>query len=116
MDTLKLIVKTMKSQEKKDFRNFIHSQKKLENRKDLELFDLISNENDEQNLELALYGKSNKVAYHALRKRLTRKLTDFIVLKRLEEDTTTSSSLMGLISLARYLFERRAEALAWDYL
>lgn len=116
MDTLKSIVKTMKPQEKKDFRKFIHSQKKLDNRKDLELFDLISGENGNDNLEMALYGKSNKVAYHALRKRLTHKLTDFIVLKRLEEDTTSSSSLMGLISLAKYFFERRAEELGWDYL
>ena len=41
-------------------------------------------DNESQNLELALYGKPNKVAYHAVRKRLTHKLTDFIVLKRLE--------------------------------
>ena len=116
MDTLKSIVKTMKSQEKKDFRNFIHSQKKLEKRKDLELFDLLCNDDEHQNLELALYGKPNKVAYHAVRKRLTHKLTDFIVLKRLEEDTTSSSSLMGLISLAKYFFERRSEELAWGYL
>ena len=116
MDTLKSMVKTMKYQEKKDFRNFIHSQKKLEKRKDLELFDLLTNDDEHQNLELALYGKPNKVAYHAVRKRLTHKLTDFIVLKRLEEDTTSSSSLMGLISLAKYFFERRSEELAWGYL
>ncbi|MCK5705192.1 MAG: hypothetical protein KAI29_28770, partial [Cyclobacteriaceae bacterium] len=36
--------------------------------------------------------------------------------KRLEEDTTSSSSLMGLISLAKYFFERRSEELAWGYL
>ena len=116
MDTLRSIVKTMKLQEQKDFRKFIHSQKKLDKRKDLELFDLLLDDIHEQDLEVKLYGKSNKVAYHALRKRLTRKLTDFIVLKRLEEDTTSSSSLMGLISLARYFFERRANELAWEHL
>lgn len=116
MDTLKSIVKTMKAQERKDFRKFIHSQKKLDKRKDLELFDLLASSNELQNLELALYEKPNKVAYHALRKRLTHKLTDFIVLRRLEEDTTSSSSLMGLISLAKYFFERRSEELGWGYL
>lgn len=116
MDTLKSIVKTMKPQEKKDFRTFIHSQKKLEKRLDLELFDLLTNGDEDQNIELALYEKPNKVAYHAVRKRLTHKLTDFIVLKRLEEDTTSSSSLMGLISLAKYFFERRSEELGWGYL
>ena len=116
MDTLKSIVKTMKPQEQKDFRMFIHNQKKLEKRKDLDLFDLLSNGDEHKNLELALYGKPNKVAYHAVRKRLTHKLTDFIVLKRLEEDTTSSSSLMGLISLAKYFFERRSDELGWGYL
>lgn len=116
MDTLRSIVKTMKSQEIKDFRKFIHSQKKLEKRKDLELFDLLVKETPDQDLEIKLYGKPNKDAYHAVRKRLTGKLTDFIVLKRLEEDTTSSTSLMGLIALARYFFERRSDELAWNYL
>ncbi len=116
MDSLKSIVKTMNSQEIKDFRKFIHSQKKLDKRKDLELFDLLVGNADHQNIELTLYGKPNKVPYHALRKRLTRKLVDFIVLKRLEEDTSTSSSLMGIISLSKYFFERRADELAWTYL
>lgn len=116
MDTLKSIIKSLKPQEKKDFRKFIHSQKVLEKRKDLELFDLLSNGEEDLDLELALYGKANKVPYHALRKRLTHKLTDFIVLKRLQEDTTSSSSLMGLISLAKYFFERRADELGWGYL
>lgn len=106
----------MNAQEVKDFRKFIHSQKKLDKRKDLELFDLVANDRENHNFELALYGKPNKVAYHAVRKRLTKKLSDFIVLKRLEEDTSTSSSLMGLISLAKYFFERRSEELGWTYL
>jgi hypothetical protein len=116
MDALKSIVKTMKPQEQKDFRKFIHNQKKLDKRKDLELFDLLCNGYPDQDLEALLYEKPNKVAYHAVRKRLTRKLTDFIVLKRIEEDTTSSSSLMGLISLSRYFFERRSDELAWGYL
>jgi hypothetical protein len=106
----------MKPQEQKDFRKFIHNQKKLDKRKDLELFDLICNGCPDQKLEGTLYGKPNKAAYHAVRKRLTRKLTDYIVLKRIEEDTTSSSSLMGLISLSRYFFERRSDELAWGYL
>ena len=73
MDTLKSIVRTMKPQEEKDFRKFIHNQKKLEKRKDLDLFDLMTTSVEDQNLEIALYGKPNKVAYHAVRKRLTHK-------------------------------------------
>jgi len=76
MDALRSIVKTMKTQEIKDFRKFIHNQKKLEKRKDLELFDLLVKEIPDQDLEIKLYGKPNKDAYHAVRKRLTGKLVN----------------------------------------
>jgi hypothetical protein len=116
MDTLRLIVKSMKTIERKDFRQFIQNQRKLSKRIDLKLFDLLTNHSADKDMENSLYGKPNKAAYHAVRKRLTRKLTDFIVLKRIEEDTTSSSSLMGMISLAKYFFERRSDELAWLYL
>ena len=63
----------MNSSEIKHFRTFIHSQRKLDKRKDLELFDLLTEDPQPNDLELRLYGKENKEAYHALRKRLLRK-------------------------------------------
>src|SRR5690606_26624583 len=43
-------------------------------------------------------------------------LSDFILLKRMAEDTTASAPIMGLLALARYLFEVRLEKQAWHYL
>ncbi len=106
----------MNESEIKDFRSFIHSQRKLDKRKDLELFDLITSEPEPKDLEASLYDQENKEAYHAVRKRLLKKLSNYIVLKRIEEDTTASSSVMGFISLAKYLFERGMDQLAWSYL
>lgn len=58
----------------------------------------------------------NAVAYYALRKRLMKHLTSFIVLKRMEEDPTEVSSVMGTLSLARYLSDVGAERLGWNML
>jgi len=116
MDRLNLLVKTMNTSEIKHFRTFIHSQRKLDKRKDLELFDLLTKDPQPDNLELQLYGKENKEAYHAVRKRLLNKLSDYIVVTRIEEDYTAASSVMGHISLSEYLFERGMDQLAWSYL
>jgi lysophospholipase L1-like esterase len=104
MDTLRLIVKSMKTIERKDFRQFIQNQRKLSKRIDLKLFDLLTNHSADKDMENSLYGKPNKAAYHAVRKRLTRKLTDFIVLKRIEEDTTSSQFPDGHDIACKVLF------------
>jgi hypothetical protein len=116
MDKLKMLVDTMKKTEVKDFRTFIQSPRKLDKRKDLELFDLLTQDSEVENLELRLYGKNKREAYHAVRKRLLKRLIDFIVVARIEEDTTAASSVMGYMSLAEYLFERGVDGLAWSYL
>ncbi|MCB0842888.1 MAG: hypothetical protein KDE26_06470 [Bacteroidetes bacterium] len=56
----------------------------------------------------------NQVAYHALRKRLMKHLMEFIMLKRMDEDNTTASSVMGMISLSRFLLSKREDHLAWE--
>lgn len=98
---------------------FIQRQKKKKCRKDLELFQLLQQKKRHKPEELInrLYPESaNPVAYYALRKRLTRHLTDFIMLKRMEEDITAASSIMGTLSLASYLFDAGVGRLAWAYL
>ncbi|MCZ6899257.1 MAG: hypothetical protein O7F74_03375 [Bacteroidetes bacterium] len=116
MDLLKSIVESLSGSQQKDFRKFIQSQKKLSNRKDLELFDLLAQAISNSNPGTILYNKSNQNAYHAVRRRLTQKLGDFLVLKRLDEDITSSSSVMGMISMARYFIEQSADELAWHYI
>lgn len=119
MDKLKTIIQLLTKEETKEFRTFINRQKQKKNRLDLVLFDLLVEDKEykPEGILKHLYGnKPNKQAYHALRKRLTRHLLDFIVLKRMDEDTTTSSSVMGMLSLSRYLFDKRSWKLAWHYL
>jgi hypothetical protein len=119
MDDLKTAIDTLSEEDRRAFALFIRRQKNQKNRKDLDLFRLLLQKPAFSSAEMIarLYPeKPNPVAYYALRKRLMRHLTDFILIKRTEEDNTAVSSIMGLISLAQYLFAARAERIAWNIL
>ncbi|AMM52388.1 hypothetical protein TH61_15990 [Rufibacter sp. DG15C] len=119
MDDLKITIDTFSPDDVRDFGYFIQRQKKKKGRKDYELFKLLLLKKPLKSQELVerLYPEdSNTVAYYALRKRLMQQLTDFIVLKQMAEDPTAGSTVMGLLSLARYLFDSQAERLAWNIL
>ncbi|MFK8101326.1 MAG: hypothetical protein AB8G15_02330 [Saprospiraceae bacterium] len=118
MDNLKELIATFSTEDSKAFRVFINRQRKRKQRKDLELFNILQKE--PKRLKPAEMVKrlatSNKEAYYAIRKRLIHQLGEFIVLKRMDEDTTTVSPIMGLISIARYLYDKKADRQAWNYL
>ena len=119
MDKIKIILSTLSPEEQKELTVFVQRQKKKKNRKDLELLSILKEDKDYSPAEIIrrLYPESkNKVAYHALRKRLMKHLTEFIVLKRIEMDPTTSSSIMGMISMGSYLFGKREGRLGWEFL
>lgn len=119
MDAIREIIHTLTDEEQKEFRHFAQRQRKRTQRKDLELFDLFKKKEVLKPAAVItkLYGTTaKKEAYHGLRKRLLKQLTDYIVLRNLETDSAAVSSAMGQLSLARYLFDQRSEELAWKYL
>ena len=116
MDKLQELINTLSEDDKREFRIFINRQKSKKQRKDLDLFELISENIPSKDIQKKLYKTPNKVAYHTLRKRLLKHLTDFIVLKQIDDDTTATSSISGLISLASYLFKNNSEEFAWRVL
>ena len=116
MDQLQELVNTLAEDDKREFRVFINRQKSKKQRKDLDLFELVSEQTDTKTIQQKLYKIPNKVAYHTLRKRLLKHLTDFIVLKEIDDDPTATSSISGLISLSAYLFKNRSDELAWRFL
>jgi hypothetical protein len=116
MDQLQELVNTLSEDDRKEFRIFINRQKSKKQRKDLDLFELITQQIDPKLIQNKLYKTPNKVAYHTLRKRLLKHLTDFVVLKQIDHDTTATSSIAGLISLATYLFKNQSEELGWRFL
>lgn len=113
MDKLQELINTLSEDDKREFRIFINRQKSKKQRKDLDLFELINKQTLATEIQNKLYATPNKVAYHTLRKRLLKHLTDFIVLKQIDHDTTATSSIAGLISLATYLFKHQSDEFAW---
>ncbi|NDK57624.1 hypothetical protein [Pontibacter fetidus] len=119
MDDLKTTLDTLDEEDKQALAAFIQRQKQKAFRKDLELLHLLQLPKpltSEQIIARLYKNDPNPVAYYALRKRLMRHISDFILLKRMAEDTTASAPIMGLLSLARYLFEVRLDKMAWNYL
>ena len=113
MDKLQELINTLSDEDKREFRVFINRQKSKKQRKDLDLFELINEQTSPKDIETKFYDSPNKVAYHTLRKRLLKHLSDFIVLKQIDGDTTAVSSITGLISLATYLFNKQRYDFAW---
>ncbi|MBK3519181.1 hypothetical protein [Carboxylicivirga marina] len=118
MDALVEIIKTFTKGEATEFASFINRLKRKQNRKDLELFWLFYKEGELSRVDVLarLYPDGNKVAYHALRKKLLRHVTDFIFSKQLREDYTAETQVSAYVGLAHYLNEYRLDSLAWKYL
>lgn len=118
MDKLQETIATLSLEEVREFKIFINRQKKKKERKDLELFNLFLDKKILKPHEIIrkFYPDHNRNAYHSIRKRLFRHLTDFILLKQKDNDTSASSSVMGMISLSKYLFDKKLNRMAWLYL
>lgn len=118
-DNLSEIIQTLTEADYKAFRVFLQRNRSRRERKDIELFNLLCSKPTSTGAELltALYGsKPNRNAYHALRNRLLRQLTDFVMLRQLESDAAEATSVMGKLALARYYFGHESPRMAWKYL
>jgi hypothetical protein len=118
-DDLRGIIHTFTTDELKELSQFISRQKQKQLRKDVELLKLLQQKQTYSPKEITnrLYPEgANIVAYHALRRRLMRHLSDFILLKQTVHDASAASAIMSLISLARYLFERELNKMGWEYI
>ena len=120
MDDLRTTLLTLSPDERRDFGVFIQRQRrKAAGRQDSRLYELLVQVKPltAPQLIAKLYpDEPNPVAYYALRKRLLRHLTDFLLLRQRQLDTTAAASVRGLLSLAQYLFEARIPRLAWSTL
>ncbi|WP_139925376.1 hypothetical protein [Hymenobacter sp. DG01] len=118
MDDLRTTLSTFSTDERKEFRQFIQRQRrKQKGRMDVRLCDLLLHQKEYTTEELLtrLYPEEpNAVAYYALRKRLMRHLTDYLLLRQRQQDPTAASSVRGLLTLAQYLFEVGVPRLAWS--
>ncbi|MCC2547403.1 hypothetical protein LJY25_13185 [Hymenobacter sp. BT175] len=117
MDDLRTTLATFTPDDRKEFGRFLQRQrKKPKGRMDSRLCELLLHKKEYTTAELLdqLYPEEpNAVAYYALRKRLMRHLTDFLLQKQLQEDDTAAAAVRGQLSLAQYLFDAGVPRLAW---
>lgn len=120
MDKLQFIVQSFSNEEKAGFEHFINRFRVRDNRKDLQLFERLTQEEKlslEDALQFLYDGAPEKEAYHALRKRLLGHLIEYITLKGINDEKGNSHyNSEGLIVLAKYLFEKGAFQAGWQYL
>jgi hypothetical protein len=117
VDNLTEIISTLNEEQQKDFVAFIQRNKYRKDRKDLKLFELLKTENLLTATTIAKkLACPNVNAYHTVRKRLFKHLSDFIVAQTSTSDASASSHISTLLSVVRYLFEKGLLKYAWKYL
>jgi hypothetical protein len=120
MDDLRLTLQTLPPDDRRDLAQFIQWQRRrTTGRQDLRLLALLLRPKEYKSEELIakLYpDEPNPVAYYALRKRLLRQLTDFLLLRQRQHDATAATPVRGQLSLAQYLFDAGVPRLAWAML
>ena len=120
MDDLRTTLLTLSPDERRDFGGFIQRQRrKTAGRLDSRLYELLVQAKLLTSAQLIakLYpDEPNAVAYYALRKRLMRHLTDYLLLRQRHLDTTATATVRGHLTLAQYLFETGIPRLAWNTL
>jgi hypothetical protein len=120
MDDLRLTLQTLTPDDRRDLAQFMQWQRRrAAGRQDVRLLDLLLHpkEYDSEVLIKKLYpDEPNPVAYYALRKRLFKQLTDFLLLRQRQHDATAATPVRGHLTLAQYLFDAGVPRLAWTML
>lgn len=116
MSNLHAIITTLSTEEKKEFVRTLKERNKRNDTKNVELFHLLDNENLPSNIEVALYGKPSKGAYHALSKRLHDLLIDFIATKGFDKESSEEMNALKLLLASRLFFQQKQTYLAFKTL
>ncbi|WP_040281159.1 hypothetical protein [Psychroserpens damuponensis] len=111
MTNLNAIISTFSSEDEQRFINYLEKKNKRNDTKNIELFKLLAqNELTSKEVCKTIYKTDNKVAYHALRKRLFQSLIDFIANLNLEEENSVDMQIIKYILASRtFLIHKKPE-------
>lgn len=117
MTDLNTIVSTFSTDEQQQFIKYLEKKNKRNDAKNIQLFKLLAKEElTSKELCTTLYKKDNKVAYHALRKRLYQSLIDFIANTNLEEENSIDMQIIKYILASRTFLINKQYKIAYDIL
>ena len=100
MTDLNEIVSTLSYEDQQHFIAHLERKNKRTDTKNIQLFKLlVANELSSKDICFKLYGSQNKVAYHALRKRLNQSIIDFIANTNLNEEKAIDMQIEHFCSI-----------------
>ena len=100
------LISQFSAEESTSFVHFLRKKNKRADVKNIELYRLIRKGVPQKELDTALYGATNRNAYHALSKRLQDSLIDFIATRSFETETSEDMQVLKWILVARILYEQ----------
>lgn len=115
MKGISAIIDTLSKEERQDFLLRIKRKNRRTDVKNRELFQLIA-AGKKTDLDVELYGKPSKNAYHALCKRLQDSLIDFVANKSFSNETSEELSMLKLLLASRIFFEQKQAKLGFTTL
>ena len=107
MINLKEILNTFTHDQQQDFLLYLDKKNKRKDAKNYQLVKLLVSDNlSSVEISNKLYGKQNKPALHALRKRLFQSLIDFTANMSMKEENSIDIKLIKYILSARYFLQK----------
>lgn len=117
MINLKEILTSFTEEKQQEFISFLDKKNKRKDAKNIQLTKLlISDTLSLKEICVALYQSENKVAYHALRKRLFQSIIDFTASTNLKEENSTDIQLIKLILSARTFLQKKQYSVGYKIL
>lgn len=115
MNSIAAIIDSLSAEERQEFLLRTKRKNRRTDVKNRELFQLIA-AGKETDLDIELYGKPSKNAYHALCKRLQDSLIDFVASKSFSTETSEELSVLKLLLASRIFFEQKQPKLGFKTL
>lgn len=103
MINIQAIISEFSKEEQQEFINYLSYKNKRKDVKNIALFRLLLQNTNQKSIPKLLYGKDNKTAYHALRKRLFASLIDFIATQSLTHEVSGDLEITKQLLVARNL-------------
>ncbi|WP_372792672.1 hypothetical protein [Lutibacter sp.] len=116
MSIIHSIITTLSKEEKTAFVYNLKLRNKRSDTKNIELFKLLSTSSQLNGLDILLYDKPSKGAYHALCKRLHDSLIDFIATKSFDKESSEEMSALKLVMASRIFFKQDQTYIAFKTL
>jgi len=107
MNTISAIIRTLSTEEKRIFLGSLRQKNKRNDTKNIQLFKLLDTSETITDVDIKLYQKPAKGAYHALSKRLYDSLIDFVASKSFEGETSEEMEILKLLLASRIFFEQK---------